>query len=103
RAVPPPPDTLLVPYTTLFRSFHPHWDVNDTQVLAADAKTIAVDTFNNVYVGTNGWGLFVKNAEQDVADWIPLQAEQQGKDEYYRSEEHTSELQSREKLVCRLL
>lgn len=63
--------------------FHPHWDVNDTQVLAADAKTIAVDTFNNVYVGTNGWGLFVKNAEQDVADWIPLQAEQQGKDEYY--------------------
>lgn len=63
--------------------FHPHWDINDTQTLSADAKTIAVDTFNNIYVGTNGWGLFVKSTSEEVADWIPLQEKRSNKNEYY--------------------
>src|SRR5690606_889454 len=62
--------------------FHPHWDTNDTQVLNADAKTIQVDLDNNIYVGTNGWGLFVKNAQNNVADWIPLR-EKNKEDSYY--------------------
>jgi len=61
--------------------FHPHWDVNDTQYLQADAKTVEVDKENNVYVGTNGWGMFVKDAKNSVADWIPLQTDDR-KNEY---------------------
>lgn len=63
--------------------FHPHWNVGDTQVLQADAKTIAVDAANNVYVGTNGWGLFVKPKDDDVADWISILNEQNQESYYY--------------------
>ncbi|MGB3107609.1 ligand-binding sensor domain-containing protein, partial [Sphingobacterium siyangense] len=52
--------------------FHPHWDINDTQILQADAKTIEVDEQNNVFVGTNGWGMFEKESNKIIADWIPL-------------------------------
>src|SRR5690606_35071344 len=63
--------------------FHPHWDVGDTQILQADAKTIAIDTANNVYVGTNGWGLFVKSKDNEIADWIAILNEDNKESYYY--------------------
>src|SRR5258708_25967513 len=69
-----PPRSTLFPYTTLFRSPHRPRGV----VLVADDKGQA---------GLAGGGQGVR----------------QGRIEFGRSEEHTSELQSPDHLVCRLL
>src|SRR2546422_1836494 len=74
-----PPRSTLFPYTTLFRSQQPH-DVLERHALAApritdDDQRLAVPYLETlVIIGYSG-----------------------------RSEEHTSELQSRLHLVCRLL
>src|SRR5436305_10457763 len=71
--IPPPPRSTLFPYTTLFRSLRPP--------ISASATSCSRST------GDAGAGavLSVIYPRQD------------------RSEEHTSELQSRPHLVCRLL
>src|SRR3712207_8726064 len=80
-----PPRSTLFPYTTLFRSLrgheverrvHPRLEVADLRVLAVD--------------GDLGVG---RQADEHRLPLVPLG----------RSEEHTSELQSRQYLVCRLL
>src|SRR3712207_8637537 len=78
-----PPRSTLFPYTTLFRSilqlvFEPNarrrqWKLEQWRALVAAAKTRSIES-----------GLFALVA-------------------LLRSEEHTSELQSRQYLVCRLL
>src|SRR5438445_5796627 len=70
----PPPRSTLFPYTTLFRS-----PINSDGTLGAWAP-LASFPFPRSYVGFGVNGTFL-----------------------YRSEEHTSELQSRQYLVCRLL
>src|SRR3712207_7647774 len=82
-----PPRSTLFPYTTLFRSPLEHLDgqghsraVQTVQALRADARGGEVALGHAVFVQA---GL--------------LEGEQ------VRSEEHTSELQSRQYLVCRLL
>src|SRR5690349_23411809 len=74
-----PPRSTLFPYTTLFRS-KPAWV---SGVLQGKRRT-----FGNI-------AGHVKNTEDlnRLAEWTASQ----------RSEEHTSELQSRRDLVCRLL
>src|SRR2546430_11819429 len=76
-----PPRSTLFPYTTLFRSLVPAgvYPVGGGGGGAPgrDSTTVRLDAF------------FVDSAEVSVAD--------------YRSEEHTSELQSQSNLVCRLL
>src|SRR5690606_42050490 len=91
--VQPPPRTTLFPYTTLFRS---------------PGTTILLEQ-GAVYMGP--YNLPEKNGD----DWIVIRTgvadanlpgSNQRIDPSYsmvRSEEHTSELQSRENLVCRLL
>src|SRR3712207_8468947 len=74
-----PPRSTLFPYTTLFRSGQPH-RVEDLLV-AGTAAQVARQRLADLQVG----GL--RHARQQVV----------------RSEEHTSELQSRQYLVCRLL
>src|SRR5207302_2804835 len=69
----PPPRSTLFPYTTLFRS---------RQCCAA--------LHLNLVIGRAGGGA-AKDEAEIAGGEIP------------RSEEHTSELQSRENLVCRLL
>src|SRR3989442_11363025 len=69
-----PPRSTLFPYTTLFRS------------PAGGMKTEFKSDVENIYVRWRGHGL-PERARVRVA----------------RSEEHTSELQSRPHLVCRLL
>src|SRR5436305_2493894 len=80
--IPPPPVSTLFPYTTLFRS-----GLGEVAV-GADAHHVE-GLQNEVDVV-----LLVKRAMGDEAYWGESDA---------RSEEHTSELQSRPHLVCRLL
>src|SRR3712207_7263555 len=79
-----PPRSTLFPYTTLFRSFV------QEEATDADAKP---DSSEGVFVG------FVRDrAAYTLGDVVRING-RVGE----RSEEHTSELQSRQYLVCRLL
>src|SRR5690349_23798330 len=82
-----PPRSTLFPYTTLFRS------VDDDEVTRTLVKNICEELGHQVAEAKNGleaWNHLKKSPVQIViSDW--------------RSEEHTSELQSRRDLVCRLL
>src|SRR3712207_7993391 len=79
-----PPRSTLFPYTTLFRSFHP--------VVLGTA-----DLLQNWDIGHPAtWPLTQTGA-------VLRLFEDAGTTHQKRSEEHTSELQSRQYLVCRLL
>src|SRR5262249_60550096 len=78
-----PPRSTLFPYTTLFRSYTHELDVFGAQQTAT-------------YAGQAGFGL------QEL-DPIAIDVMFVGGLHDYRSEEHTSELQSLTNLVCRLL
>src|SRR5207249_6365492 len=97
---PPPPRSTLFPYTTLFRSRR---DVRDVR------EAVVVDV---------GWpgavrraaralrpGVRARLALNAVAEVVEVGVFHVDYDvtPFYRSEEHTSELQSRFDLVCRLL
>src|SRR3712207_7001815 len=75
-----PPRSTLFPYTTLFRSGHP---LTHLWVPFNPAHMVAVAVRNIVRVHTGPTPSVIPQAN--------------------RSEEHTSELQSRQYLVCRLL
>src|SRR3712207_9563752 len=81
-----PPRSTLFPYTTLFRSHDA--EATTVRVLAADdsgAPVLAIDTLKTRAI-----------------DQAALRAQGGGRRDS-RSEEHTSELQSRQYIVCRLL
>src|SRR3712207_7520064 len=82
-----PPRSTLFPYTTLFRS----WDA--AKRLKGRKRHVSVDTQGLLL------GVVVQAADIQDADglWDLLKRLKP------RSEEHTSELQSRQYLVCRLL
>src|SRR3712207_7493529 len=87
-----PPRSTLFPYTTLFRSA-------DLRVTGLQDLGIELPMFDI----TTGTGDFVANGvishncyARSTHEWLDL-------DSGRRSEEHTSELQSRQYLVCRLL
>src|SRR5438874_3890345 len=89
--IPPPPRSTLFPYTTLFRSQNLPGGTDFRELLRTGKSALrprgckrmnVLDRFSlrdKVVILTGGAGL------------------------YGRSEEHTSELQSRRDLVCRLL
>src|SRR5690606_41311648 len=95
----PPPTSPLFPYTTLFRSFgatgHDAGPVECAFLATGDAGAHEVQTtFPQRGLTASGVGeVRVARVDDDVA----------GFQQRCRSEEHTSELQSRENLVCRLL
>src|SRR3712207_6874988 len=76
-----PPRSTLFPYTTLFRSFSSFWD---------SFKLVGV------YPDPFRW-------ESDRYRFTPILSPNPYAECLLRSEEHTSELQSRQYLVCRLL
>src|SRR5207237_3745058 len=91
---PPPPASLLFPYTTLFRS-----------VRAADAFLRLVGAGFAAAASFTGSGAF---ADDSVVPSVSVAIAlllifYSFLTYYYRSEEHTSELQSHLNLVCRLL
>src|SRR3712207_8568930 len=87
-----PPRSTLFPYTTLFRSFLQATYANpndvEAEVIASRAKSVAYLYNQSFIVGDS---VANPKAFDGLAKAVP------------RSEEHTSELQSRQYLVCRLL
>src|SRR5690606_41865475 len=87
------------PYTTLFRSFCTNPGVSvvlagpESEELLAELRTLFEQTSPGPLLSQQG----PKNIRESVAVLTLNGAE------CLRSEEHTSELQSRENLVCRLL
>src|SRR3712207_7671450 len=84
-----PPRSTLFPYTTLFRSVY----------VAAPALTVTV--MRQAYTRLAERLYRYESVERDYQVTLPIDAVGVVLD--YRSEEHTSELQSRQYLVCRLL
>src|SRR3712207_8696050 len=83
-----PPRSTLFPYTTLFRSAHPSTRIH---------RLSASSSHENHHFATLSTIYFVAPA-------FELRRRRQARSgACYRSEEHTSELQSRQYLVCRLL
>src|SRR2546429_3283145 len=88
-----PPRSTLFPYTTLFRS---KW-FDFPQVfylMLLPAATLAAGGWIWISLGKSDWKPFAGAVAIYVLAFAGLA---------YRSEEHTSELQSRLHLVCRLL
>src|SRR3712207_6873679 len=86
-----PPRSTLFPYTTLFRSIMPGrdgWTVLADLKADSTVSDIPVVMLTMVHDKSLGYAL-------GAADYLTKPVE--------RSEEHTSELQSRQYLVCRLL
>src|SRR3712207_7049942 len=86
-----PPRSTLFPYTTLFRS------------VGHRRERVAGEHRQRDALGKEGLSQLVRPqlaADQDPLGDVPGCHGGQG---YRRSEEHTSELQSRQYLVCRLL
>src|SRR5438034_1870917 len=79
--IPPPPRSTLFPYTTLFRSFEQLGVQLEDSLVSQHASEDLVAPF---FLG-------VQADDQDFPG------------QFFRSEEHTSELQSHSDLVCRLL
>src|SRR3712207_8969722 len=86
-----PPRSTLFPYTTLFRSGGNHWTVFRHVVLPMVRPALATLAVFATMASWNSflWPLLITSDERLMT--LP------------RSEEHTSELQSRQYLVCRLL
>src|SRR2546430_11059054 len=81
-----PPRSTLFPYTTLFRSWH-------NVVMTANLLVLMSDEHQARAMGVAGHAL----ARTPHLDRLARRGTR------FRSEEHTSELQSQSNLVCRLL
>src|SRR5207249_5880370 len=91
-ALPPP---TLFPYTTLFRS------LAGTSTLAAGGVEIAAGGLD-IGGASDEFHFFYQTCSNDFDVAIRVES-LANSDVWARSEEHTSELQSRFELVCRLL
>src|SRR5690606_40441713 len=96
-ALPAPPDSLLFPYTTLFRSLP-----RATVQLGAAGSILPGGRMNENRRGGPSGPPFARPRPtgarvETKRGWLHRQPRTK-----FRSEEHTSELQSRENLVCRL-
>src|SRR3712207_8016918 len=85
-----PPRSTLFPYTTLFRSAHGP----DGRGAVPRPDPVPAPERTGTVVATRGRQLLDRGKLRPARSSQPLAA---------RSEEHTSELQSRQYLVCRLL
>src|SRR3712207_7191843 len=90
-----PPRSTLFPYTTLFRSRSD--DRPDLERPAVDHLDRHVEDHREAHIGDPAMAL------QEPRDERGRDAHEGDRQDEARSEEHTSELQSRQYLVCRLL
>src|SRR3712207_7292280 len=86
-----PPRSTLFPYTTLFRSRA--YNANGELLLGKNSGDGNQQFLQNAFTEDDNWQKF--NIAQNFR-FTPIK-------DLHRSEEHTSELQSRQYLVCRLL
>src|SRR5690349_22975449 len=88
--LPPPPASTLFPYTTLFRSVECEPDQRpiDVEALSSGEQHELVLLFDLIFRVEKNTLVLIDEPELSL---------------HPRSEEHTSELQSRRDLVCRLL
>src|SRR3712207_8443573 len=88
-----PPRSTLFPYTTLFRSYRLTFTANDEggQSLRREESEVECLPFRYLLFHTQAFGYRGLDLLYSTGTWR------------LRSEEHTSELQSRQYLVCRLL
>src|SRR3712207_9462356 len=98
-----PPRSTLFPYTTLFRSrIHAAAALLQPDLLAADADLAGIRHLQHVDATQHG-GLAGAGGAEDRDDVALPRLERDALEHLERrSEEHTSELQSRQYLVCRL-
>src|SRR3712207_7079437 len=95
-----PPRSTLFPYTTLFRSTRVGVNVSPRQLLRTDVAGLVARALDRH--GLPPTSLYVELTEGALrADLDAVRRTLRRLGE--RSEEHTSELQSRQYLVCRLL
>src|SRR3712207_8436220 len=87
-----PPRSTLFPYTTLFRSRAP-----EAARSGDDAGAVGQPAEDGAVVDLAEWG------QSGDAEGVEDPAGGLAAGQHQRSEEHTSELQSRQYLVCRLL
>src|SRR5690606_41544093 len=93
---PPPPTLTLFPYTTLFRSSASRWSSDNRSILLRSPSACGCQVRRRRTPAYNS-GLPAS------LHGLPYQHLRQTARVQGRSEEHTSQLQSRENLVCRLL
>src|SRR3712207_7989063 len=87
-----PPRSTLFPYTTLFRSLNKEVKTN----FSGQVINNRLQIFSNTIQALMTTGLLWFGAYQVIHNQLTI-------GQLVRSEEHTSELQSRQYLVCRLL
>src|SRR3712207_7239023 len=93
-----PPRSTLFPYTTLFRS-----DVAPTTVVGPLSLAAGAYRLRVVASGDGGGTLVERDLTIGAGGSHDAVVHQDNQSTPRRSEEHTSELQSRQYLVCRLL
>src|SRR3712207_8386929 len=97
-----PPRSTLFPYTTLFRSYPEPYAFRPERFLEDAPATYAWVPFGGGVrrcIGAAFAEMEMRVALTEIVSRVSLRAA----DTAPRSEEHTSELQSRQYLVCRLL
>src|SRR2546430_5724869 len=96
-----PPRSTLFPYTTLFRSLleTDHFDLLLLDWMLPELS--GLDLLRSMRARQDITPVIMLTARDAVPDRTT--ALNAGADDYVRSEEHTSELQSQSNLVCRLL
>src|SRR5690606_41710582 len=98
-ASPPPARSRPFPYTTLFRAPLPRLLIGMSLSPAIDTLLKTSVHFSSLSSGSLGFNELATAAFSSVS----FSKVRCATSSSLRSEEHTSELQSREKLVCRLL
>src|SRR3712207_8550302 len=97
-----PPRSTLFPYTTLFRSSITGGDVEVEQSAVRALYGDEVEVEQSALAFANAERLNLRNSSAAVLVGRDVEARDVNT-VFLRSEEHTSELQSRQYLVCRLL
>src|SRR5436309_10090707 len=90
-----PPKSTLFPYTTLFRS---RWACSSTRLRSSGSSVHFSKAYGQRGRNLQPWGRLISDGGMPL-----IECSRSSFGRAARSEEHTSELQSRENLVCRLL
>src|SRR3712207_7778984 len=91
-----PPRSTLFPYTTLFRSF-------TNKEITYEEVEFSYKLPKEGIIKIKELGVFVETKLISIEIFKNMKVDKSSKGFDVRSEEHTSELQSRQYLVCRLL